>query len=75
MQIEFWNESRFCPACDRYVHFLLSPEHAYCVDCGGRVSLLSAPDFRQFRKELSGQTPGNLRVLPGDDDDTEVRRV
>jgi hypothetical protein len=45
---EFYTESKWCDACARYVRFLMSVNHSYCVQCGGRVRLFSRDDRTKF---------------------------
>jgi len=45
---EFYTETKWCEACRRYVGFLMSVDHSYCIDCGGRVRLFSGNDRARF---------------------------
>jgi len=45
----YYDDHRFCPACQFYVRFLLSPEAGYCVECGGRVRVFSPAHLLDFR--------------------------
>ena len=47
-QAEFYSESKWCDECKGYVRFLMSVNHSYCVDCGGKVRLFSRDDGRSF---------------------------
>jgi rRNA maturation endonuclease Nob1 len=45
---EFYRETKWCAQCERYVRFLMSVNHSYCIDCGGRVKLMSGDDTQRF---------------------------
>ncbi len=45
---EFYTELKYCETCKTYVRFLMSVNHSYCVQCGGRVRLFSRDDNREF---------------------------
>ena len=49
---EFESEKKFCPTCDTYVRYLMSVDHSYCIECGGRVRLFSKQDSEQFAENL-----------------------
>ncbi len=38
---EFYNESKWCDGCKGYVRFLMSVNHSFCVQCGGKVRLFA----------------------------------
>ena len=46
MRPGFYDDTRYCPQCGKYVTYLLSTEAAYCVHCGARAAVLSAADLR-----------------------------
>jgi len=46
---EFYSEQKWCDPCGGYVRFLMSVNHSYCIDCGGRVRLFSRDDSRDFQ--------------------------
>ncbi len=50
--IPFYEDSRYCAACRRYVTYLASPLAAYCSTCGEAVRLFSPRDLEQFRARL-----------------------
>ena len=54
----FDDDHRFCTACQTYVRYLQSPEHAYCVECGQKVTLFSKDDTKIF---LLGTKTGPTR--------------
>lgn len=45
---EFYNEQKWCDHCNGYVRFLMSINHSYCIECGGRVRLFNPNDSRDF---------------------------
>ena len=45
---EFYDERKWCEHCRTYVRFLMSVNHSFCVDCGGRVRLFNRTDSRSF---------------------------
>ena len=46
---EFYNEQKWCDHCQGYVRFLMSVNHSYCIECGGRVRLFSKDDRQSFQ--------------------------
>ncbi len=51
----YYQERKFCPACDRYVRFLQSLDESFCVECGAKVRLFSPKDHRAFLRSLKPQ--------------------
>ncbi len=49
---EFYDEHKWCERCEKYVRFLMSVNHSYCVHCGGRVRLFSRADSAQFQDDV-----------------------
>lgn len=49
---EFYNEQKWCDDCNRYVRFLMSVNHSYCIECGGRVRLFSGDDKQSFEDNV-----------------------
>lgn len=45
---EFYNEQKWCDHCQGYVRFLMSVNHSFCIDCGGRVRLFNRDDKQDF---------------------------
>lgn len=45
---EFYKETKYCETCRTYVRFLMSVNHSYCVQCGGKVRMFSRDDSRNF---------------------------
>jgi hypothetical protein len=44
----FDTERKWCAHCGDYVRYLMSVNHSYCVQCGGRVRLFSKEDTESF---------------------------
>jgi len=55
--LDFYNDRKFCPSCDKYVSYLMSIEHSFCVDCGTEVRLFSGNDWQEFNDSLSAKRP------------------
>jgi hypothetical protein len=53
----FYNETKWCDSCGKYVHYLLSLDHSFCVECGGKVRLYSETDWQQLNEELAARRP------------------
>ena len=49
----YYDDKKWCPTCQDYVHYLMSVERSYCVDCGERVRLFSKEDWEHFNENLS----------------------
>ncbi len=49
---EFYNEQKYCDHCQSYVRFLMSVNHSYCIECGGRVRLFSREDKQSFQETV-----------------------
>lgn len=60
----YYEDRRFCSTCRSYVRFLLSPNAAYCTDCGGSVRLFSPGDLVDFRRSLSSKAAANPIASP-----------
>jgi hypothetical protein len=53
MQIrDYYNEEKWCPACQKYVRYIMSVNHSYCIECGSRVKLFSRDDAQQFSEQV-----------------------
>jgi len=79
-QTDFYNDRKYCTACDAYVPYLQSMEHSYCALCGAQVRLFSEADWNAFNESLKerkpkGGRPRKRRVEPSlaadDDGETE----
>tara|TARA_R110002094_G_scaffold118906_3_gene114105 strand:+ start:483 stop:770 length:288 start_codon:yes stop_codon:yes gene_type:complete len=46
---EFYTEKKWCDDCDGYVRFMMSVNHSYCIECGGRVRLFNRNDSANFQ--------------------------
>ena len=42
------SESKWCDHCNNYVRFMMSINHSYCIECGGRVRLFNRNDSQAF---------------------------
>ena len=46
---DFYGEKKWCESCNEYVRFMMSVNHSYCIECGGRVRLFNPNDSRSFQ--------------------------
>jgi hypothetical protein len=53
----FDSNRKWCPACDRYVAYLMSITTSSCVECGGEVRLLSTVDWESFSESMDARRP------------------
>ncbi|MFT5286528.1 MAG: hypothetical protein ACI8TQ_002697 [Planctomycetota bacterium] len=53
----FYDDHKFCPACEDYVAYLISMDDSYCVNCGGIVRLFSEDDWVDFNESLKSRRP------------------
>lgn len=56
-QSDFYGDKKYCDACRKYVHYLMSVESSYCVTCGARVHLFSREDWEDFNQNLDEKRP------------------
>ena len=49
---DFYGETKWCENCKSYVPFMMSVNHSYCVNCGGRVRLFNKQDSERFTDEV-----------------------
>lgn len=49
---EFDRERKWCGHCREYVRFLMSVNHSFCIECGGRVRLFNPADSRSFQDHV-----------------------
>ena len=54
---DYYSDRKYCPSCDKYVHYLMSIEHSFCVECGVEVRLFSKEDWEQFNASLNAKRP------------------
>lgn len=54
---DYYSDQKFCPACNKYVQYLMSLDRSYCMDCGGRVRLFSGDDWTEFNETITRQKP------------------
>lgn len=51
--IDFYSETKWCETCHKYVRFLMSVDHSFCVHCGSKVRLFSKKDWEAFHAAVS----------------------
>ncbi|HPF15197.1 MAG: hypothetical protein H6830_12730 [Planctomycetes bacterium] len=68
--IDFYNDTKFCPKCMRYVRYLMSIHTSYCTECGGEVRLFSKEDWEEFNHGVVPKRPksGRSRKVEADAD-------
>jgi hypothetical protein len=49
---EFYTEQKWCDHCNGYVRFMMSVNHSYCIECGGRVRLFNRQDSSNFQETV-----------------------
>lgn len=49
---EFDRETKWCDACQGRVRFLMSVNHSFCVDCGGKVRMFSREESLLFAETV-----------------------
>ncbi len=54
---DYYNDTKFCPTCEKYVTYLMSIHASYCTTCGGEVRLFSKEDWENFNHGLSSKRP------------------
>ncbi len=52
--IDYYNDKKYCPKCDKYVTYLQSIQACYCTQCGGQVRLFSKADWEEFQRQERG---------------------
>jgi hypothetical protein len=53
MQIrDFYCEVKWCAKCNAYVHYMMSVNHSYCVQCGSPVRLFNKEDSDRFSADV-----------------------
>lgn len=50
--IEFYREMKWCDACQQQVRFLMSVNHSFCVQCGGKVRMFSREESLRFAETV-----------------------
>lgn len=58
---DFYTDRKFCDRCERYVHYLMSVDSSFCVECGHRVHLFSKRDWEAFHESLAERGRGGRR--------------
>jgi anaerobic ribonucleoside-triphosphate reductase len=56
-QRDYYGDLKFCANCQKYVSYLMSTDHSYCIECGERVKLFSKEDWVQFHENLNRAKP------------------
>ncbi len=51
-QRDFYNEKKWCGNCRDYVAYMMSVNHSYCTQCGGKVKLFNKEDAKGFSEEV-----------------------
>ncbi len=72
MPNDFYSDLKWCDSCSDYRRYLMSMEHSYCVECGGKVRLFSSDDWDSFHTELKDRRPKGGR--PRKQADTKVKQ-
>jgi len=49
---EFYRELKWCDACRKQVRFLMSVNHSFCVQCGGKVRMFSREESLRFAETV-----------------------
>ena len=55
--LDYYSDRKFCPQCKDYVHYLMSIDQSYCVDCGSEVRLFSEDDWVAFNESIQSKRP------------------
>jgi len=58
---DFYGDKKYCDPCGKYVHYLMSVETSYCIECGARVHLFSREDWDDFNQNLEERRPRSGR--------------
>ncbi|MAE29489.1 MAG: hypothetical protein QF724_04765 [Planctomycetota bacterium] len=53
----YYDDRKYCESCNAYVHYLMSIDHSFCVECGSTVRLFSKDDWQAFNEELKQRRP------------------
>jgi rRNA maturation endonuclease Nob1 len=51
-KLDFDNEKKWCDKCNAYQRYLMSVNHSFCAECGGKVRLFSKADAEVFSEDL-----------------------
>lgn len=49
---DFYSELKWCASCNDYVRYMISVNHSFCTQCGGRVKLFSKEDSQRFSEQV-----------------------
>ncbi len=58
----FYDDRKFCTACDDYVAYLAGMDRSYCVQCGSKVRLFSEEDWNRFQNGLDNRPRNGRKV-------------
>lgn len=64
-RIDFYNDKKYCPACEEYVTYLMAVGHSYCTSCGSEVRLFSDGDWATFNHGIGAKRPKGGRKKKG----------
>jgi hypothetical protein len=56
--LDYYNDRKYCTACQDYVPYLMSTEHSYCAQCGAQVRLFSDADWSAFNESVLAKRKG-----------------
>jgi hypothetical protein len=62
---DYYQDLKYCPACEKYVPYLMSLDHSYCAECGDRVRLFSKSDWENFNENIARKPKGRPRKPRG----------
>ncbi len=71
----YYNDKKWCPACEAYVPYLMSIEHSYCTGCGSEVRLFSDEDWSEFQEGMTARRPKGGRPSKKAQDNDDDRRT
>ena len=50
--IDYYSDRKYCTHCQKYVPYLMSVDHSYCVQCSNKVRLFSHDDAQRFTETV-----------------------
>ena len=50
--MDFYNEKKWCSQCNAYVRYMMSVDHSFCAQCGGKVRLFNETDSERFSTDM-----------------------
>lgn len=54
---DYYSDHKYCTHCQKYVSYLMSVDHSFCVECGGVVRLFSKEDWKHFNNSMAAKRP------------------